>query len=211
PRAGRESFPPPRGRRDRARPTDRVPPLARSRRPDWSPAQGPRRPGPPSQSRSWQRAPHSAPPWLHASRLPPRPPPLQLDFALPPSARPRLAQWRRRQSAPQGSEPEPCSPKCALNGGRSSGHSPKIPAGPRDVRGPTLRSSCHPGANLTWIRPPRQQLEAVITDEFGRFWPVAACLLRVSQFFSQQLLPDYNAVAFPSDVSASSPSESSLR
>src|SRR5712691_9715832 len=90
--------------------------------------------------------------------------------------------------------------------------SQKFPRTPRDVRGPTFRFTCAIRVrNLTWIRPPRQQLEAVITGEFGRFWPVVACLQRVSRFFSRQVLPDYNAGASASETSASGPSESSLR
>src|SRR5262245_30862027 len=88
--------------------------------------------------------------------------------------------------------------------------SQKFPRDPR-VRGPRSDQARRPGANLTWIRLPRQQPKVVIAGEFGRFWPVVACLQRVGRFFSQQLSPDYNAGAFPSEISASSPSESSLR
>src|SRR5262249_35741 len=137
---------------------DGVLPLARSRRRDWSPARGPRRRWAPSQSRSLQRAPYSAEPQLHASPLPPRPPPprldwawpqshsglvprqpvapqprpplLQLDLVWPQPARLRLAPWRRHQSGPPGSKPEACSSKWALKGDRSFGRSPKIAADP---------------------------------------------------------------------------------
>src|SRR5262245_34667308 len=68
-----------------------------------------------------------------------------------------------------------------------------------------------PGANLTWIRLPRQQLEAVIAGEFGRFWPVVACLQRVGRFFSQQVTPACNAGAFASEISDLTPSEPRLR
>src|SRR5262249_6211529 len=202
PRAGRESFPPPRGRRDRARPVDQAPPLARSRRRDRSPAWGPRRRWAAAQSRSLQPAAYSAQPPLHASprrappprrwlsggaraprggvaaRAPPaarRPPPplLQLDLGWPQSrrARPPLAPWRRRQWAPQGSTREPCSPKCALNGGRSFGQSPKNFRGTRVTCEAHVQIKRRPGANLTWIRLPRQQPKAVIAGAFGRFWP----------------------------------------
>src|SRR5262249_23387157 len=89
--------------------------------------------------------------------------------------------------------------------------SQKFPRDPRDVRGPRSDQARRPGANLTWIRLPRQQPKAVIAGEFGRFWPVVACLQRVGRFFSQQVSPDCNAGAFASEISASSPSESSLR
>src|SRR5262245_1063493 len=68
-----------------------------------------------------------------------------------------------------------------------------------------------PGANLTWIRLPRQQPKAVIAGEFGRFWPVVACLQRVGRFFSQQVSPDCNAGAFASEISASSTIKSVCR
>src|SRR6516225_6589518 len=89
--------------------------------------------------------------------------------------------------------------------------SQKFPRAPRDVRGPRSDQARRPGANLAWIRLPRQQPKAVIAGEFGRFWPVVACLQRVGRFFSQQVSPDCNAGAFASEISASSPSESSLR
>src|SRR5262249_51146145 len=87
---------------------------------------------------------------------------------------------------------------------------------PKNFRGTRVTCEAHvqikrrPGANLTWIRLPRQQLEAVIAGEFGRFWPVVACLQRVGRFFSQQVSPDCNAGAFASEISASSPSESTF-
>src|SRR5262249_15662090 len=231
PRAGRESFPPPRGRRDRARPADQAPPLARSRRRDRSPPSGPPPPLPPAPSPPFPPPPPAAAPaprraggWggaagggggsRGAGARAARPPPLlRLEWGGPGSrsARPPLAPWRRRQWAPQGSTREPCSPKCALNGGRSFGQSPKNFRGTRVTCEAHVQIKRRPGANLTWIRLPRQQPKAVIAGEFGRFWPVVACLQRAGRFFSQQVSPDCNAGAFASEISASSPSESSLR
>ena len=65
----------------------------------------------------------------------------------------------------------------------------------------------------------------LIAGELGRFWFVLTRLRGASQYFSQQLspdytfvgfkppimMPDYNVGTFAPEISASSPSESSLR
>src|SRR5262249_21864020 len=117
----------------------------------------------------------------------PRPPLLQLDLAWPQSrsARSRLAQWRKRCSQPQAPGPKPCSPKCALNGGRSFGHSPKNFREPASRASPHVQIKRHPTANLTLIRQPRQQRTqslGVILVDFGPLSP--ACHVR-SNFFSE--------------------------
>src|SRR5262249_4746437 len=241
PRAGRESFPPPRGRRDRARPVDQAPPLARSRRRDRSPAWGPRRRWAAAQSRSLQPAADSAPPpppprarrrrpppapggggagvgWGLVRRRPPRPrpPPAAAAAGLGgAAAAPGAPASCAMAEAPMGAAR--INARAVLAKMRSKRGpliwtvSQKFPRDPRDVRGPRSDQARRPGANLTWIRLPRQQPKAVIGGEFGRFGPVGAGLQRGGRFFSQQVSPDCNAGAFASEISASSPSESSLR
>src|SRR5262249_60511906 len=148
-----------------------------------------------------------------------RPPPLQLRLPWPRSACLGLAQWRRRPSAPPGSKPKPCSPKCALNGGRSFGRSPKNSCGPALRAGPYVYdppapSGCEPDVDSPIAATDEQIIAGefgLIAGELGRFWCVVTRPQRASQFFSQQLSPDYSAGALVPEISASSASESNLR
>src|SRR5262249_44712615 len=84
---------------------------------------------PPAAARLWGGGAARGGVWGRGRAAPPGAAPPLLHFAWagpgPRGARPPLAPWRRRQWAPQESTREPCSPKCALNGGRSFGQSPK--------------------------------------------------------------------------------------
>src|SRR5262249_16712612 len=107
------------------------------------------------------------------------PPLLQLDLVWPQPARLRLARWRRRQSVPQGSKPEPCSSKCALNGDRSFGRSPKNSRGPRVTREAPRSNQAAPSGCEPDVDSPT---EATAEDSHcGRIWSsLARCRLRAT-------------------------------